>query len=290
MALYHVFYLKAFAHRPVIVVVAELRGAAFAAGPAGHGVVVQRHTVHQMAYILHQHLRPVVVVVAGTARYLVELVAVVVAAVALVAAEEVAVVLRTHVAAAAPALVAHTQEFHLPGFVAAVLAAQLGHRCVTVAGHVFHPFGQLLHGAAAYVAADVGLAAQQLAEVQKLMRAKRVVLDGAAPVVVLHLRTLRTRTDTVAPVILVGKTAAGPAQHGHLQVFQGLEHIVAVSVGIGNGRLGPYPQTAVDAGAEVLGKLPVDLFVYLLGALVGGDAKGGILGRGAEGECSKDYC
>jgi len=61
---------------------------------------------------------------------------------------------------------------------------------VAVAGHILYPFGQFLNGAGADVAADVRLAAEELAEVQEFVCTEGVVLDGATPVVVLHLRTL----------------------------------------------------------------------------------------------------
>ena len=211
MLLDDVLNLQALAERPVVLIVVVDQSRALRAIPSAAGVVVQRQTVHLVAHTIHQHARPVVVVVAGTRSNLIELVAIVVAAVGLVAAIEVGIVLRAHVATATPRLVAHAQIFHLPGLVASVLSAQLRHRRVAVARHVFHPLGHLFHRAAAHVTADVGLTAKQFAKVQELMRTERVVLDGSAPVVVLHLRTLRARSDAVAPVIFVGKASAGPA-------------------------------------------------------------------------------
>ena len=142
----YIFNLEAFAEGPVVLVVVELRGGAFRAVPSRYGVVVERHAVHEVANVVHQHFCPVVVVVAGARGYLVELVAVVVAAIDGVTPEEVAVVFGPHVSAASPRLVAYAEELHLPRLVAAVLPAQLGHGCVAVAGHVFHPFCQFLNG------------------------------------------------------------------------------------------------------------------------------------------------
>ena len=172
---------------------------------------------------------------------------------------------------------------------APVLAAQFGHRCVAVAGHVFHPLGHFLHRAGAHIAADVGFAAQHLAEVEELVRAEGVVFDGASPIVVAQGRSLVTRTDAVHPVIVVGKAAARPSQHGHVEVFHGLKHIVAITLGVGDGGVFAHPQTAVDAGSEVFGKLSVDFLVDFLSALVGMDGGCCVLGIHAEGErCRKE--
>ena len=66
------------------------------------------------------------------------------------------------------------------------------------------------------------------------MGTKRVVLDCATPVVVTQRGTLILRTDTVHPVIVVGEAAAWPTQHGNLQGLQGLEHVLAVTIDIGD--------------------------------------------------------
>jgi len=118
------------------------------------------------------------------------------------------------------------------------------------------------------------------------MCTKGIILDGASPVVVLHLRTLRARADAVAPMILVGKASAWPAQYGDLQVLERLQHVVAVAIGIGDVRLWADPKSAVDTRAEMLGKLAVDFFVNFLCALAGVNSHGSILGIGTQGK----YC
>ena len=65
------------------------------------------------------------------------------------------------------------------------------------------------------------------------MCAERVVLYCPAPVIVLHLRALALRAYAVHPVILVGKASARPSQHRDLEVLERIEHISAVSVGVG---------------------------------------------------------
>ena len=252
---------------------------------------MQRNAVHTVAHALHEHLCPVPIVVAGAARNLVEPVAVVVAAVGGIASVEVGVILRLHVATASPTLVAHAEELHLPCLFASVLPAQFRHRGVAVARHVLHPFGKFLHRAAAHVAADVGFASEHLAEVEEFVRTEGVVLNGSAPVVVLHLGSLAARTYAVHPVILVGKAATGPSEHRHMQVLECAEHILAVAVDVGNRRVFAHPQTAVDARTEMFGKLSVDFLVYLMCALTGVHGHCRVLRHGSESHaCRKSEC
>ena len=84
------------------------------------------------------------------------------------------------------------------------------------------------------------------------MRTEGVVLDRAAPVVVSQRGTLVLRTDTVHPVVVVGKTAAWPAQHGHLQSLQRLKNVLAIALDVRNLRVLAHPEAAIDTGAEVL--------------------------------------
>ena len=278
MLLDDVLNFETLAQRPVVFVVVVDKCRALRAVPTAHGVVVQRHAVHLLSHAVHQHARPVVVVVGSTRCNLVELVAVVVAAVGLIAAIEVGVVFRAHVSAAAPRFVSYAEVFHLPCLVASVLAAQLSHWRVAVARHVFHPFGHLFDRAATNVTADVGLAADEFAEVQELVRTEGVVLDGAAPVVVLHFGTLRIRADSIAPVVFVGEASAWPAQHGNLQVLQRFQYVVAIALRVGDWRILAYPQTSINTCAEVFGKLSVDFLVDCLRGIVGTNAHGCILG------------
>jgi hypothetical protein len=61
-----------------------------------------------------------------------------------------------------------------------------------------------------------------------------------------------------------------------------MEHVVAITARVGNGGILTHPKTSIDAGAEMLGKLTIDLLGYLLGAFIGLDAHGGVLSQGDE--------
>ena len=82
----YVFYFAAFTHGPVVIVFAELGGCTFASAPSGHGIVVEGEAVHASAYPVHQDFRPVVIVIAGTAGNLEQVVSVIIAAIGRVTA------------------------------------------------------------------------------------------------------------------------------------------------------------------------------------------------------------
>ncbi|GEM_PF-2250547 len=108
------------------------------------------------------------------------------------------------VAAAAPVFVADADVFDFPGFFAAVLLAKIGHLAVAVKGQVFHPIHQFFRRTGTDVAGDIGLAAEQFAQIHELMRPEGVILDDHAPVGVDNARTFFARADAVLPVVFIG--------------------------------------------------------------------------------------
>ena len=186
----HLFYLKALAQSPVVLIGIELSGRALRTIPTCAGVVVERDTLHTVANLIHTYFGPVVIIIAGTRGDAIEAVLSLVAQIGVELTELVAVILWSHVTTAAPSLVADAEVFYLPSLVAAILAAQTGHWRVAVAGHILNPLGHLLNGTRTYVTTDVRLAAQHLAEIQELVGAERVVLDSTTPVIVAQRWTL----------------------------------------------------------------------------------------------------
>ena len=171
----------------------------------------------------------------------------------------IGVILGRHVAAAAPAFVSYSPPAHFVGFGVAVFAALQHQRGVVVRVEVFHPTGHFLHRAAAHVGGQVGLGIQQLAQLQKFVGAEAVILQVVAPPHVQHLRALRRGPDAVAPVVGVGEAAAGPAQVGHLDFLQRLHHVQPDAALLGHVQLFIYPKTIVNAAAQMLSELPVDV-------------------------------
>ena len=173
--------------------------------------------------------------------------------------------------------------------VAAVFLSQVGHGADAIEGDVFHPLLHLAHGAAADIAADVRFAAELLAQVHELVRAEVVVLGHAAPVRVDHRRAVRVRADAVHPVIFVSKTTARPTQHGNFDLAQRGDDVFADAARVGDRAVLADPDAVIDAAAQVLREMAVNVAVDRLFALVGMDDKairhwriGGVLGFDAK--------
>ena len=207
---------------------------------------METDTLHLTTDILHQHRRPVVVIVRGTTGNTIESVLSLVPEIGVVFAIFVRIILRCHITATAPSLVTDTEILHMPSLVTAVLAAKTSHRRIAVTGHILHPLSHLLYCAATYVTTDIGFAVEHLAEVQELMGTEGVILDSSAPVVVTQRRTLVFGTNTVHPVIVVSKAAARPAHHGNLQCLQCLKDILTVAFDVGDRGVLTNPETSVD--------------------------------------------
>ena len=239
---------------------AEIQGAALMLPHVGDGVVVEAHRVHKSAGDFHQHAGPVVIVRVGPGGDPVGLAGFIIGAeVGGVLAAQVGVELGAHIAAAAPGLVADAPVFHVPGLLSAVGPAQVRHGGLPAHVAILYPVGELLDGAAAHVAGEVGLAPQLAAQLQKLMGAEGVVLRDAAPVGVDDLFTALPGADAVLPVVGVGKAAAGPAQHGDTQSPQGLDHVRAHPVFVGDAGALAHVDAVVDAAPQVFRELAVNI-------------------------------
>ena len=242
-----------------VIVLREFRGPVLVLPAARNGVEVQAQAVHAERGVLHHDLGPVGVPAVGTAGDLVQLVASVLAAEILVPAVHVRVVLRPHDAAAAPAFVADAPVLHAPAVLPAVGPALAHHGGVPVGVQVFHPLAHFLRRAAAHVARDVGLAAHLAAQFHEFVGAEGVVLRHAAPVGVHHVAALLLRADAVPPVVLIREAAARPAQHRHMDGLHGLHDVRADAVHVGDIAVLPDEDTPVDAVAQVLREIAVDI-------------------------------
>ena len=187
----------------------------------------------------------------------------VLAHVGLVAAVLVSVELRCHITAASPVFISDTEEVHFPGLRVSILCTKICHRGNAFKGHVLNPFRHLLYSTAAQVAVHIGFAPQLPAQLHVLVRTKAVVLYHAAPVGVDHLLAVFFRADPVFPVILVSKTAAGPAQDRNPDLFQGFHNVCAHAIDIRDIGILTDIHSFIDTASQVLGEVSVDLFVDL---------------------------
>ena len=71
--------------------------------------------------------------------------------------------------------------------------------------------------------------------------------------------TLGCWTDAVAPVIIVGEAAAGPAEHGYADRPQIVDSLFAISINICDLRIPADPQSPVNARTQVFGEMAVQL-------------------------------
>src|SRR5206468_3420159 len=98
----------------------------------------------------------------------------------------VGIIFRAHLPATAPVFVADAPVLDPPWLGAPIASAQIGHRAFAVEGKVLNPLLHLLYAAAADIAADIRLTAKLLAQIEKLVGAKVIILSHAAPVRVDH--------------------------------------------------------------------------------------------------------
>src|SRR5690349_19278443 len=82
------------------------------------------------------------------------------------------------------------------------------------------------------------------------------------------------RPDTISPIVKVGETAAGPADHRDMDFFQRLHHIRPIAVDIGNLTALANPNAAIDAGSQMLAELAIDMTIDLRARLAGIDRHG----------------
>ena len=93
------------------------------------------------------------------------------------------------------------------------------------------------------------------------MRAEGIRVH-AAPARVGPARPLPARADAVAPVVLVGEAAAGPADDGSFDTFQRVDEGGADTACVWDFGVFSDPDAVVDTLAEMLGELSENIAVY----------------------------
>ncbi len=87
-------------------------------------------------------------------------------------------------------------------------------------------------------------------------------------------RPLVARADAFAPVIFIREAAARPTHHRHFQFLQRLDDVVAIAARVRNLRVLADPDSLVDAVAQVLRELAIDVAIDLGARLVGPNGHG----------------
>src|SRR3569833_943525 len=101
------------------------------------------------------------------------------------------------------------------------------------------------------------------------MGAEAVVIHHPAPMDIDAHRTLGARPDVIAPVIEVGEAAARPADHRHMDLAQGLHHILAIAMDVGDLAVLSHPDAFIETPAQMLGELAIDMAVDFRARLAG---------------------
>ena len=107
------------------------------------------------------------------------------------------------------------------------------------------------------------MAADLLDKIHELIGAETVGVDHAAPRGVEGCRPLPGRTDSLAPVVLIGKAAARPAHIGHLQRAKGRHNVGANPACIRDRRIRSNPNAVVESVSEILSKLTEKVVIDL---------------------------
>jgi hypothetical protein len=89
-----------------------------------------------------------------------------------------------------------------------------------------------------------------------------VALCKSTPIGVYRFDAFLIWADSVHPMIIVGKASARPAQHGNAKLPERIDHILADPLNIGYRRIISNPKTPINASAQMLRKMPVDISVY----------------------------
>jgi hypothetical protein len=84
-----------------------------------------------------------------------------------------------------------------------------------------------------------------------------IVLRNTTPMGIHHSGPILSRTDAIAPMVFVSKTATRPTQHGAVDCSKGSYYVIAYPPCIGNRAVLTDPNTAVNTAAKMLRKVRV---------------------------------
>ena len=146
----------------------------------------------------------------------------------------------------------------MPWLCPAVFFSEICDGGVSVGSHIFDPLGSFLYSTAAQIDGNIRFTVKLIAQLHKLMCAKAVVFYGAAPAGIYHTAAVLLGTDTVPPVVFVGKAAARPAENRQMQRPEGFHNVLAHSFYIRNIRIFSHIDAIVNTASQMLRKLSID--------------------------------
>ena len=158
-------------------------------------------------------------------------------------------------------LVAEAPDLDVPRLIAAVGAAQVGIVCVIGLVAILDPVAGFVDGAEAGVDADIRLGADPFAVAQELVGAEAVRFQGAPGVIAPH-GALLSGAYAILPMVAGDEVATRPAEQGNAEALDGVDHVLAETVGIG--QRAPFViDAAINAATEVFGEVAEQARVHL---------------------------
>src|ERR1039457_5474746 len=103
------------------------------------------------------------------------------------------------------------------------------------------------------------------------MRSEAAILDVVSPMNVHAFWALGSRTDAVAPVIVVSKAATRPAHNRNSQLFEIFHLLFSISVDVWNMRILAHPQSAINTSAQMLDEMAMEFWPHQRNFGVGAD-------------------
>ena len=173
--------------------------------------------------------------------------------------------------AATPHFIAQAEIAQLVRSLAPICRALFGGRGRRWCSHIFKPFGSVLHCARTDVNRNIGFGTNLFGKVHEFMRTERVGFRHACPDMVDGCFAFGA--NAVAPVIFIGKATAGPTHNGDLDGLECANNIAANTAHIRDFAILANPDAAVNAGAQMLGKLAENVAVDGCAGLVRFDSQ-----------------
>src|SRR5580658_5670773 len=198
---------------------------------------------------------------------------------------------RSKIASAAPRLVANAPETDVKRLRITCACPRVGKRRAPSRGvAVFHPAIKFLSRQAPQIGRQVRLTSNQFAEMAELVRsefvriiamARRRVLGFTFGPKVRPTRALVARSDAIAPIVAVCKTAARKTHHRRLGLAHLVDQLLADTVDIRDARSFAHPDAVVNDATQVLREVTVDIGRNGSKRLVEQDFDGGLGSAGA---------
>ena len=161
--------------------------------------------------ILHQRFCPVVVINICSASHFVYFLITVLTNVSLIPTIKISIIFWTHISTAAPIFISYTEKFHAPSFFMTIFSTPICHWRNSVHGNVLDPFRHFLDCPTADISIDICFTFQLFDQFKEFMCPKMIIFSHTPPVSIDDRFSIFFWSNTVFPMVFIGKTATWPA-------------------------------------------------------------------------------